>query len=240
MRISLIVSYNTFDQKGMTLLEIMVALLILGTVVTMVTISLSGSLDIMNATKDQGEIYHRAQVALQRLSEDLSSAMLVENAEFIGTDDHLNGEDADSLHFNSTAHVVFNSEVDTPGIAAIAYNVVEDSERDGELVLFRSDQLLSVMDPRQSADDAGKRFVLSDRLRSVKFSYFDEEGVETETWTTDKDALSGQSERKLPVAVACTLEFWVDRESETSLQFSTTVFLPVGLIDAQYNQAKGS
>lgn len=229
--------HYTCDQSGMTLIEIMLALLILGTVMTMVSISLSGSLNVLNATRSQGEIYHRAQVALQRISEDLASAVLIEGAEFIGSDEQVDGQNADALEFTSTAHVVFNREVDNPGLAAISYGVQEDELHEGELVLFRSDQLLATSDPGGAVEGEREGLILCDRLRSVNFTYFDEEGEELEEWSTSEDGFSDQSERKLPVAVSCTLEFWVDRENETSIEFKTGVLLPVGLINAQNDQS---
>ena len=222
------------DQRGMTLLEIMLALLILGTVVTMISITLSGSLNVMNATQDQGEIYHRAQVALQRISEDLASALLVEDdgVDFVGVDEQVGGQDADSLQFASTAHVVFNKADDNPGIAVISYTVQEDSENEGGLVLIRSDELLATTAKNNGGKVAGG-FLLSDRLRSVNFRYVDENGEETDSWTTLDDPFSGsKSDPKLPVAVSCTLEFWLDRENDFSVEFSTSVLLPVGMINA--------
>ncbi len=224
----------TGNQQGMTLLEIMLALLILGTVVTMVSVTLSGSLNILNATQDHGAIYHRAQVALLRISEDISSALLVEGiegAEFIGTDDQLDGQDADTLQFTSTAHIVFNRAVDKPGIALISYRIEEDEENDGEFLLVRSDELLAMTSSTGGGGDEGG-FLLCDKLRSVNFSYLDEEGEELDDWTTDPDDLSKPSDRKLPVAVSCTLEFWVDQENDSSVEFTTSILLPVGLINA--------
>ena len=223
------------NQQGMTLLEIMLALLILGTVVSMVSITLSGSLNILNATQDRGAIYHRAQVALLRISEDVSSAVLLDGVNdpgFIGNDEETNGEGADSLQFTSTAHVVFNRKVDKPGIAVISYRVEEDEENEGELLLVRSDELLATTVSQNGGgiDEGG--FLLCDKLRSVNFSYIDESGEELDDWTTDQNALSKPSDRKLPVAVSCTLEFWVDQENDSSIEFTTSILLPAGLINA--------
>lgn len=220
------------DQRGMTLLEIMLALLILATVVTMVSITLSGSLNVLNATMDRGEIYHRAQVALLRISEDLASAVLDTEANFVGVDEEMDGQDADSLQFTSTAHVVFNRDEDIPGIALITYIVQEDQDRENGLVLIRSDKLLAMTDP-QNDDAADDGFLLCDRLRSVNFRYVDEAGEEVDDWTTAEDAFSAPSVRKLPVAVFITLAFWIDRKNDLSVEFSTGVLLPVGLINAQ-------
>ena len=223
------------NQQGMTLLEIMLALLILGTVVTMVSITLSGSLNILSATQDRGAIYHRAQVALLRISEDIASTVLLKGAkdpEFIGADEQLDGQDADTLQFTSTAHIVFNRTVDKPGIALISYRVEEDQENDGELLLIRSDELLATTSSSKGGGVDEDGFLLCDKLRSVNFTYLDEEGEELDDWTTDPDDLSKPSGRKLPVAVSCTLEFWVDQENDISIGFTTSILLPAGLINA--------
>ena len=225
----------TANQQGMTLLEIMLALLILGTVVTMVSITLSGSLNILNATLDHGAIYHRAQVALLRISEDIASTVLmkgVKNADFVGIDEQLDGQDADTLQFASTAHIVFNRAVGKPGIALISYRVEEDQENDGELLLIRSDELLALTSSSNGGGTDEGGFLLCDKLRSVNFSYLDEEGEELDDWTTDPDALSKPSDQKLPVAVSCTLEFWVDQENDSSVEFTTSILIPAGLINA--------
>jgi len=224
------------DEWGMTLLEILLALLILGTVVTMVSISLSGSLNVLNSTMDRGEIYHRAQVALQRISEDIASALLVDDEDFVGVDSQVDGQDADSLQFTSTAHIVFNREEDNPGIALISYRVEEDQEADNGLVLIRSDELLATSSQKQNRGDGDDGFLLCDRLRSVNFQYVDDKGEELDDWTTSKDAFGNNSVRKLPVAVSITLEFWVDRENDVSVEFGTSVLIPVGLINAQGTQ----
>ncbi|MCI5124306.1 MAG: type II secretion system protein, partial [Candidatus Electrothrix sp. AR5] len=62
-------------ESGFTLLEIMLAVLILGLVVSMVTVSLSGSIRAIDVTLKQGELYYRAQVAMERISEDLTTAL---------------------------------------------------------------------------------------------------------------------------------------------------------------------
>lgn len=221
------------DECGMTLLEILLALMILGTIVSLVSVSLSGSLNVLNTTLKQGEVYHRAQVALQRITEDLASAVLVEGYEFIGTDGLIGGEDGDTLQFTSTAHVVFDAEEDSSGIAFISYQIREDPENDGELLLLRSDDLLAKA-PDDPASTDWEGFLLTDKLRSVNFRYLNRDGDELDAWSTSDDNFSlKQDERKLPVAVLCTLEFWVDRENDLSIEFSTGTVLPVGLIYAK-------
>ncbi len=220
--------------SGMTLLEVLLAMLMLATIVSMVSLSLSGSFAVVESTRDQGELYYRAQVAFQRISEDISSAVLIDDIEFIGTREELGPGRADTLSFASTAHVVFDEQNDNTGMAVLSYTVKDDPENEQELVLLRSDTLLTPSNSEEKTvvpDDGG--FLLCDRLRSVTFSYFDETGEELDSWSTEVDEASKDEERRLPVSVGCTLEFWVNHDEERTLEFSTRILLPVGLINAK-------
>lgn len=218
---------------GMTLLEIMLALLVLAMVVSMVAFSLAGSIRVIDATQAQGEVYFRAQVALQRVSEDLASALLIDGIEFIGEKGEIDGLRADSLQFSSTAHVVFDPAHDHPGIALISYRVVADEAAGGERILLRGDRLLTPAETAATQGDGEKTgYPLSDRLRSVRFAYFDENGEEHDSWSTFVEDAADAPPRRLPVSVQCTLDFWLDREMEISREFTTRILLPVGLINA--------
>ena len=222
------------SSRAMTLLEIMLALLVLAMVISMVSLSLSGSLRVIDATQTQGEVYYRAQVALQRISEDLASALLIDGIEFIGEKVEIDGLRADSLEFTSTAHIVFDPENDHPGIALLSYRVVSDETAEGELLLLRGDNLLASTETAAPGSDEEKGgYVLSDRLRSIRFTYYDGTGEEYDTWNTLVENEADPPPRKLPVSVRCTLDFWLDRENESSLEFTTRILLPVGLINAE-------
>ena len=219
------------SEKGMTLLEIMLAILMLAMVMTMVSISISGSFDVIDATEKQGEIYYRAQVALQRMSEDLTSVLLVEGVEFNGNSKDNDSARGNILEFTSTAHIVFDPENDHPGIALISYTLSPDKNNENEFVLLRSDTLLGTFDAGDLAGEERERFLLCDRLRSVRFSYFNETGEEHENWSSLTEDANNREERKLPVSVDVTLEFWLDHEAGTWGEFTTRVLLPVGLLD---------
>jgi prepilin-type N-terminal cleavage/methylation domain-containing protein len=223
-------------QQGMTLLEVLLAVFILAMVVSMVSMTLSGSINVVEATRTQGELYHRAQVALLRISEDLASSVLVDSVEFVGTDREEEGREADSLVFSSTAHVVFDPDHDHPGMAVIAYSVVENKDNEGEFLLLREDHLLTETanagNKSQAAQTKGG-YLLSDRLRSISFTYVDEKGDEQNSWDSEVDPDDPTAIRKLPVSVICTLEFWVDQAAESSIEFTTRILLPAGLINVK-------
>jgi type II secretory pathway pseudopilin PulG len=225
-----------FSENGMTLLEIMLAIVMLAAVMAMVSISISGSINVINATEKQGEVFHRAQVALQRISEDLATALLVEGIGFSGYRSENGGERENILEFTSSAHIIFDPEKDYPGIALISYRMEPDRENEGEFVLLRSDEFLKTSDAEAEFDDDGRQqFLLCDRLLSVSFSYFDDTGEEYDTWFSEPQDTDSIQKGNLPVSVDVTLEFRVDRDAETSVEFTTRVLLPVGLINAEIN-----
>jgi len=222
--------------KGFTLMEIMLATIILGMVVSMVTMSLSGSLRVVEATRDQGELYYRAQIVLQRISEDLESALLIDGVDFVAAAPG----DADTkqilVRFTSMAHVAFDPEGDQDGMGSIGYALIPDPENEGQMVLLRSDQLATPQQ-KEADEEFQDGFLLSDRLRSVTFAYFDSEGEEFDSWDTrvdpQADAKEKKLKRRLPAAVSCRLEFWLDRDKETTLIFQTSVKILTGMILAK-------
>ena len=228
------------ENAGFTLLEIMLAMLVLGMVVAMVSLSLSGSIKAIDATSEQGEVYYRAQVAMERIGEDLTSAVLTEHVEFIGTKGENDTSRADELSFASMAHIVFDSEDGQPGMGIIGYAVRPDRVDEQHLVLLRSDVLYRPMEEQAERENDGEPFLLCDRLRSVRFSFIDHNGEELETWDTrvGEGEEKEKVERRLPAAVSCSLEFWINQDEESSIIFETTVVLPVGLIQAESDQGE--
>ncbi len=224
-------------RRGFTLIEIMLATVILALVVSMITLSLSGSLRVVEATRDQGDLYYRAQVGMERISHDLESAILTSDGEFIGHPVEGGETKQVVLHFVSMARQVFDPKKGHQGMAIIDYLVVADPAKAGQLLLLRSDQLAvpheKKTDVRKVGEDA---FLLTDRLRSVVFTYFDAQGEEHDSWDTRVDPNAGADEKKrkhrLPSAVGCTLEFRLDADRKTDLRFQTKVLIPAGMINA--------
>jgi prepilin-type N-terminal cleavage/methylation domain-containing protein len=222
------------DKRGMTLLELLLATVVMAMVIGMMSLSLSGSIRILDGTLEQDALYRRANIALSRMSEDIAGAILIEGTGFVGKREESNGRRADSLRFASSTHLRFEPESGQDGLGYIHYQVEPADEGSKELVLYRSDRLILPEESEGDNDQGGEGdpgFILCDRLRSVEFLFVDRQGEEHEEWTTDTQDEQRQEETPvLPAAVLCRLELWLDTEEETSLQFETSVLLPVGLI----------
>ena len=225
---------------GFTLLEVLLAITVLGVVVAMLSLSLSGTLRVVAGTEQQEAVHHQAQTALRRLTGDLASAVQSAEAPFSGGSG-AGGEEGETetgevLRFASLAHLVLNPEAQRPGAAVIAYRVEADEEDGRLLKLLRADTVvLPGVDPEAAREDETP-FLLADNLRSVRLSYLDRDGQEFDGWDSEQEA-EQEAPRPLPAAVRCTLEFWLDVDSERTQTFTTAVLVPVGLFSVETTDA---
>lgn len=212
---------------GFTLLEVLLAMTVLGVVVAMLSLSLSASLRVVEATEREEAIYFLAQTALRRIADDLSGALLIKGAFFVGEHKEINGQRADTLTFFSQAHLVLNQEKQTPGAAIISYRLQPEEADMRNLRLLRSDiPVLPGLEVNEE-ETAASAFLLADSLRSIQFTYFDHQGQEVDGWQQEATAEEQEGGAALPAAVHCILEFWIDPDRQLSQTFSTRVLIPV-------------
>lgn len=218
----------TSAERGFTLLEVLLAMTVLGVVMAMLSLSLSGSIRMVEGTERDEAIYTMAQTAMRRISEDVAAAFKCQDGPFIGESVLEDGQRADRLRFCSRAHLVFNPERQRPGAAIIGYRLERDEE-DGRLYrLLRSDEPLLPGQPLLGEDEQPPAFVLADQLRSLQLTYFDDQGQEIDNWQVEIDETNPEQKGKLPAAVHCILDFWVDVDQEISQPFSIRILVPVG------------
>jgi general secretion pathway protein J len=233
----------TSADRGFTLLEVLLAITVFGAVMAMLSLSLSATMRVMDATGQQEEVYLQAQTTLRRLTADLSAAVGDAAVPFSGKTLDLDGQRADTLAFASLAHLVLNPEKQQPGLALIRYQLKPDEEDPRRLKLLRSDTLvLPGVEYGKDKEEAEERwFLLAADLRSVRFVYFDREGQEFDKWDQEAGEASGEGGEEdtppLPAVVHCTLEFWLDPDKETVQTFTTGIVLPVGLYAAEAKDA---
>ena len=223
--------------NGFTLLEVLLAVAVLGVVVAMLSLTLSGTLKVVDATEQQEELYHQAQITLRRITEDLTAAVPDQEAPFTGQKNEVDGRRADTLAFASLAHLILNPEKQRQGVAVIRYQLQTDTEDVRRLKLLRSDtQLLpGVSGSRELGEEPP--FLLANNLRSVRFLFSSHQGQKFDNWDEAMDADGQQGRRPLPAAVHCTLEFWLDPDTDKVQTFSTEVLIPAGIIVAEVKGA---
>lgn len=207
--------------RGFTLIEILIAVLILGIVMSTVYASYTGTFRIIRETGYDADIYSMARSALDRMARDLQSAALWKGAFTFSTKPQtLGNREFVRLAFRSSAHVAFSDKEAPEGVAVIEYRVEEGTDKAG-YVLARSDSLYR--DPGKEEPSPGG-FPLCDRVEDLSYAFFDETGKEYTEWNSDGDIEA--QKRRVPVAVLIRLSFINEANRDRPYLFTTRIRLP--------------
>jgi len=213
------------ESKGFTLIEILIAVFILGIVLSTVFASYTGTFRIIRETETDAEIYGMARTVLERMARDLEAVASWKGAfTFQAKPYSLGKREFTRLTFRSAAHVAFGEREAPAGIAVIGYGVEEGAEKEG-YALFRSDSLRR--DPAKEETAAGG-FLLCDRIETLTYRFYDDTGKEYETW----DAAGGSEAQKkrAPAMVEIRLGLVNEKDREHPHPFMTCVRLPLNQV----------
>lgn len=209
------------ENRGFTLLELLLAIFIFAIVVSAVYGAYRITFSLVNSTERKMETAGKARIVLERITEDLSSLVQTERGLLTGEQNESSGLRGDSLSFISAVHIGLTKKDDLGGYTLIQYSAEQD-EGTGLLKLYRSDSPLL---PGTNVDAAeGGKYLLCDGLKEVRFSYFNDEGVESEDWYSQGDESAGEK-LSFPVMVVVGLQFSESAESEDVSSFTTSVAL---------------
>ena len=222
---------NYKKETGFTLLEILIAVFIFATIISILYTSYTGTLRNIKETEYQVAIYQMARITLVRMVEDLESAYISpfagvspseENSPletgFSGENIEIEGKYADSLDFTSRGHIVLTEEDETVASARISYYIKEADDGDS-FILYRSD----VPDFDEQPETGTGGLIICDRLHSIDFTFHDDKGEVYESWNSSADDTLG----RLPSMVQIRLEFSNRSNPESPLRFMTGVMLPM-------------
>ena len=212
---------------GFTLMEVLLAFLILGIVVTAILGSFNAVFSTTDTLESSGQYYEMAKTCLNRITLDLDAVFvtqppLYKKREFddppdpyrvVGGNSDVSGTGFANLRFASSAHIPLDT-VNRAGIAEIIYYV--HAKNDGRLVLKRADHLYPYPPFEERSGDP----VLCQDVKSLAFKYYNAEGDVSEEWDSDSD----QNGFATPTAVGVQLEIGNESKSYT---FETTVRLAV-------------
>ena len=206
-------------------MEILLAFLILGLVVTTVLGSFNAVFSTTDTLNTSSRYYEMAKNCLNRMTLDLEAVYarqppLYKKPEFdappdpyrlVGSTMDVGGTSFATIRFTSNAHVPLENSK-RKGIAEIIYYV--QAQNDGQMVLRRSDSLYPYPEFEERSSDPA----LCNNIKSLAFKYIDADGEEFEEWNSEADEYGHAT----PTAIRVALE--VGDES-TSYRFETTVRL---------------
>jgi general secretion pathway protein J len=214
-------------QRGLTLLEVMVAMVVLA----MVAVLIHGVMDSLSRGKKaeamRADRVHAGREAMQRMVRDLSSAylslhvpstpaLITGKTAFVGH----NSSPFDRLDFTSFAHLRTDRDAHESDQAEVGYFAKKDADGSEKMDLVRREQTPIDIEPTKG----GLVDVLAEDIESFDVRYFDPKtGVWGDSW--DSTQVTGQPMRlPLEVEVTLVLKGVGDGPSYT---YSTKVFLPM-------------
>jgi general secretion pathway protein J len=220
-------NYRMSCEKGFTLIEILLAIFILGIVMSTVYASYTGTFRIIRETQEDAEIYGMARNALDRMVRDLQSAAPWRGAfTFITKANTLGSREFLRLTFRAAAHVAFNDRDVPGGISVIEYRIEEGTEKEG-YVLVRSDD--PYRDPGKEEPLPGG-YLLSDRIEALTYRFYDEAGKEYETW--DSGGQVEAQRKRAPAGILIGLSLVNTADKERPYRFTTRVRIPFNRVEA--------
>ncbi|MFH2124260.1 MAG: prepilin-type N-terminal cleavage/methylation domain-containing protein [Pseudomonadota bacterium] len=215
---------STHRCRGFTLLEILMAISIFAIVISLAYGSYRATFLIIDTTEAQAEIYNKAGIAMNRLSNDLGSLYLGTSGFLQGKTQTLGNKEADTMRFTSTAHLVLNKNEQAAGYATISYTVEEDPETN-TLRLFRLDRAFQPMESDEP--ELKKGLLLCDGLEEVQIIYHLRQGEQQDNWDSQEIEKADSNSPQLPDRIEISLLFMIPGTEEAqSIRFTTAVTFP--------------
>ena len=214
------------------MLEVMVAIGLMGVIMTLIWSSTSQSMRSKDRTEARDAVFHSAQVALRKISDDVSAVFLSPRAIATGTGTDVTtrtvpyktffmGEDRgerDSLRFTSLSHMRLVKNSKECDQTRIAYEMVPNPD-DNRLynVVRREQPWLGDRD-----EVVGRSFAILEGVLSFNLEYYDERKRE---WVKDWNTDAAENRDKLPVAMRVSVVFPDPDGGDRDIPFSTAVIL---------------
>ncbi len=209
------------QERGFTLLELLVAIAISALVLMVVYQTFNGIVDSAARLEEVADLDHMARVSLGIISRELRSAYwkpaganLNSTLIFSGTDGLAGGAASDELVFTTFTPLVGLTGTVSPNLSVISYELEAAAEEE-EFYLMHSEDTNSL---GQSLSQE-QRYELAEHVKGLNLRYYDGEDDE---WMDEWDA---GLENKLPNAVE--IELYFKTSSGEDQKYATSVEIPM-------------
>ena len=212
--------------NGFTLLELVVAIAIFAIISTFVYGAYTGTVSTTESAQKKIDLYQKARLVLSRISEELEQTAspyekgtVPDFSYFSGSNDEINGVNADEIGFVSRADSGYSKETGKPGLARIVYRLeVASGEGNEYYVLIRKEDPIFFRED----EEREKSEVFIEKCEGINFEY-NSDG----SWVNEWDDQTTQgAEGQIPRAVRITLTLKDDEGK--ARDFSTIAYLPQG------------
>ncbi len=210
---------KTVEAQGFTLIELLLAIFIFGIVVSVVYGSYSSTFLLINSTGKKMEVAGKAGVALEMISNDLSSIIRGKGGFMRGEEPGDPETGGDLLTFVSSMYLGLTREDEHGGLSIIKYSTEQDEES-GLLKLYRAAGRIL---PGQDRNGVKlNKYLLCDGLQEVNFLYYDGDGIENNEYHYD-GAQPVNAGNSMPAMVSLSLQFSDGADSENFSIFTTSL-----------------
>jgi len=207
---------SKFDgRRGFTLVEVLLAILIVSIVLSTIYASYSGTFKIMKSSEYAEKVYEMMRITADRMIQDMESLTPQKNSYELALSASEAASDSGQLEFISSAGLSYTDGRSTAN-ARIRYYLTKDREGEG-YSLWRSDSA-SINTFKDGS--APKGFLLCNRLKSIRYTMFDQAGMQYDTWS------SGSRSDKVPASVLVRFEFLNESPNNEPYRFMTRIAIP--------------
>lgn len=226
-------------RRGFTLIEMMIATMILGIIMVTIYGVLSRALAAKNHSEERADLYASGREAVLKMADELEGALpptAGRNIGFVG----IAGDSrvpTDAVQFDVVVRRLFGSAETRGGRALVSYSLDPLPNQPGLFALRRQEQLLNEAGtqgpdaedldgaPAPAPATAFAAYIM-DQVAGLRFRYLDpQSGAWVSTWDTTVQPAAGQLPIGLPGAVEVTL-YLADNQGGVH-DFSTIVDLPL-------------
>ncbi len=217
-------------QEGFTLIEIMIAVVILA----IISLLLWQSTYVLMHAKERYELederFHEVILALSRMADDLSMAFLYQSKDHTGSSGTGEAQrvirfygkengDQDELHFASFSNLRFIRGSRENEQAEISYMLKkrEGEEESGWDLIKRTQS-----PPDREPEAGGNEYVVLENVKEFKLQYYDEGRKE---WRREWDSASVDFNKRIPKAVEIAIVIEDPLVPEETKTFTTTALL---------------
>jgi prepilin-type N-terminal cleavage/methylation domain-containing protein len=210
-------------ENGWTLIEVLLAIAIFSLVAAMGFGVYRATLANLSRAGEENEAIERSGAILARISEELSSLVLDDEAVFVGEEDSYPGGRRDTLYFLGNSPLLLDKSDRPRGRAIIGYLTELDGD-DGLLTLYRTET--AVLPGVAHGQGQKDRHLLVRGLRELRVSYHRLDGSVVTNWAGRETSETPDKVQELPRAVSVELGFPPLPQRREVRRFSTLVLLP--------------
>jgi general secretion pathway protein J len=220
------------SRRGLTLIEISLAVAILAMIATLTWGGVARSMDAYETVTQIDRRYHEVRVAMNRMARELSMAFLESRRRFRGPEQTrrtiFKADRSSSFYridFNSFAHDILRQDAKESDQCEIGYFGQPDPDEPGQTNLMRRE------DPRLDTEpeEGGRAYVLAENVVKFQLRFYDQRRQDwTDEWDSQKTDYAGRLPSIVEIKLVTKDEDGRELEFVTKTRINlTTELLPI-------------